>query len=851
MNPIQISIRPLKRLFNPRLLVGAIALAGTLSASAVEKTFRYYQFKPLKISGGSGVNIQFSEFDFYRGGAPLNINNKNGSGINVVTATAVGLPGEAPVDANEGPPSVLFDGLTAPKFVRRGALNPGQELVFDFGATPPAIDSYSFTSSVDATGFIRTPETWVLSGSNDSTTWTPIDLLADAIPAIENLKVYGPFMLPEAPKPWISSYGIQAGSPAIILNGQSATLNWTTQYATDAQIFEPGDLGITVPTSGSRAVTPPANTTSTYTLTATRNGTPASSTALVRTVVGGAKTYQYVRYQITQRRGTFAATRMVQLAEFEFYNGDSTVPANKVLIQSATNDGGDNLNADQVVEKLFDGTLSGNLSKWLDANNRPVVFDFGSPKTFDRYLFVTAEDAPDRDPVQWVLEGSNDLEVWEQLENVDFNYPTSTVRNASSSGIPLPGSSIRPRIGYFTADSPKLISGEALTLRYSSYLATSVQLVSSNPNETLPTNLPLLGTLQVSPTVDTTYTLTATGTNGTSQPMMVSVQVVADPGGDEIAFESFENAASAFVFAGTTQPTITASNSASPNRLRLTEDAGGRLGTAWYLKKLDGRDGFEATFGLSMNKLAPSADPFADGISFVIQNSPEGAFDPGTGETGVTQNALNICFRTFGTPEVEVRSGTEVLSATNASGTPGVQLYGVPGVNPGDAENFNTLASLASDPPYNIRVVYSAGDLDVYIDGIAVIQNVDVDLTEIGATDASGKSFFGFSGRTGGYSQANDITNWNVKFGDFSAVPTFSSVKHIFYELFGLDMVWNANAGNTYEVQKSFDLQTWLPLDGQGPIDGLDGQIGLYISLGSEIENAEKAFFRVMETPLE
>ncbi len=204
---------------------------------------------------------------------------------------------------------------------------------------------------------------------------------------------------------------------------------------------------------------------------------------------------------------------------------------------------------------------------------------------------------------------------------------------------------------------------------------------------------------------------------------------------------------------------------------------------------------------------------------------------------------------------IEVRSGTTVLGRSVTFNKPGVELYGIPGV---DAEGNilttggfpYTLGSLATDPPYKIRVVYMPGNLDVYLDGIAVIQNLNVNLGTIGAADSGGKSYFGFTARTGGNVQNSDITDWHVKLGDYSSLPPFGIVKTLFRYTAGnpsptsVDLVWNASATPSYDIVSSLDLNTWDVISTEA---GVNGQIGTSINIPFNVGTAPKAFFRVQQ----
>ncbi|GAA5123558.1 hypothetical protein JIN84_11545 [Luteolibacter yonseiensis] len=841
-------------MFRPQALLAAVALLSALPASAAEKAYRYYQFKTTKLVG-NGSNVMLSEFDFYHAGTKLNIRNKTGVGASIPCEATAGTDTPA---AEDGVPNNLLDGLVETMFVRRSGLVAGNELIFDFGATTPhpVIDSYSFTTATNGSGFVRTPQSWQVYGSDDKVSWTPLTWEVDRVTVLENSTTYGPFDVPEIIPPLINSFSTPA---MIVLNDTPITFSYNTQFSTERNVYVGVDTIPLAAESGTFVTTPPPNGQATaYTLVATKDDTaPAISTTLVRSVAGGASTYRYVRFKITGRRGG-AGDSTVQLAEFEFYN--SAVSAAKIPISGVENPGSNSPDAEKA-PKIIDGITTEGGNKWLDFNNAPLIFDFGSPKTFDKYAFFTGGDAAERDPVQWTLEGSNDQSRWNLIENVNIPFATPTARNTSTLPIPLPGTSLPTQIDFFTGNTLNLIEGETLTLSYSTQAAATVT-ITPDGGDPLPGPLPLYGSVNVTPTVDTTYTLTA-ATADENAPVATatfSVVIVPDPGVDDIQYDNFASAGTELETNGST--TITPEFGTNPGRLRLTPEQQSQSGTAWFVKKLAVSGGFEATFGLSMNQEDPNGYVPADGLAFVVQNAPSGTNDPGTGENGVSQKALNICFHTFGfEPDpaslIEVRSGTTVLAKCVAFNQPGVELYGIPSVPAVDENGVPymtapfpyTLGSVSTDPAYRIRVVYVPGDLDVYLDGIAVIQNVNVNLSTIGAADAAGKSYFGFTARTGGNVQNSDITDWHVKLGDFSAVPPFGMVKSLFRYTAGssqptsVDLVWNADTATDFKVVSSLDLLPPWSLVQSAP--GVKGQIGVSVDIPFNVGTADKAFFRV------
>lgn len=843
----------------PQVLLAAIALLGALPASAADKAYRYYQFKTTKLVG-NGSNLMLAEFDFYHGGTKLNIRNKTGVGASIPCDATAGTD----LDPNsvEGP-NKLLDGDLNTKLFRGNGLMTGNEVVFDFGATlpHPVIDSYTFTTATDGASYIRTPQTWVLYGSEDKVTWTPVDARVDAVTVLENSVTYGPFAVPEVVAPLINAFTTPA---SIVLNNTPVTFSYSTQFSTTRNVYAGATTIPLAAETGTFTVTPPINgPANPYTFVASKEGAAdAVKTALVRTVIGGSSSYRYVRFKITKRRGG-DGDNTVQLAEIEFYN--TAVSAAKIPVTGGVTNPGGNSPGAETPDKLIDGITTEGGNKWLDFNNAAVVFDFGSQQTFNKYAFYTGGDAADRDPIQWTIEGTNDsmddpaLVRWNLIENVNFDYDTTLARNASTSPLPLPGPSLPPLIEYFTADALTLVAGESVTLSWSTQAASSITLDPAPAGV-----LPLYGSVTLTPTATTVYSLVANplagGGNVPTQPRTLTVTVVANPGKTEIGYNDFSQAGSELVKVGTT--VITPPDGTPPNRLRLTPDTQGQQGAAWFLNKLKGIDGFEANFGLSMNSVPNGYAP-ADGIAFVIHNSPARNSELGTGETGVPQNALNITFKSFGfdpleASRIQVTMGGLAYGSTAAYNVPGVELYGLPGFP-------YTLGTKTTDPAYRIRVVYVPGDLDVYLNGVAVLQNVPVSLDGY-AADEAGYSYFGFTARTGGNTQFNDITDWSVKFGNFAQVLPFGSVKTVIKRTVGsakptaVDLVWNADSTSEYQVLSSPNLVNWTPVttlnDAAGPvgdsvtgvITGIDGQIGTTVPIPAE--GGDKLFYRVSKSPL-
>lgn len=406
-----------------RLLPAILTLLATGSAStqAVEVTFQHYRFTPTLTQTSPGTQTQMSEFIFYRRGETID--------RSLITVTG----GGSEPDSGEGA-AKLNDGNVQTKWFS-GAFNP---VVFSFAA-PTTIDSYNFATANDFLD--RTPKRWLLEGSNDNANWVLIDNRNggdNAVPA--SLFTYrgivfvgGGSPLPVitntfgTPVTQINATGpIFEALPSIVKNGSSSALKWTVTGNTSDPTLTPGG---TVPaTTAGNPITPASDADTYYTLEATNASGSTSLSHKFRAVPGTTATARYVRFTGTALRGNGILT---QIAEIEFFNSGVEIP-----VQAVTNPGGDNgNNANEAVGKIIDGDYG---SKWLNFNNRPVIFDFGSAQAFDAYQLTTGNDATDRDPVRWMLETSDDGTTWKTLEAAN-NYPVPVERRALTGKLPLSG----------------------------------------------------------------------------------------------------------------------------------------------------------------------------------------------------------------------------------------------------------------------------------------------------------------------------------------------------------------------------------------------------------------------------
>ena len=752
---------------------GAFALiltaAAATSLEAAQKTHRYFRFQQTKLRAAAN-SIQLSEFQLKLGATNLDL-----------TSVVVTNPGgNNPAGGGENPEKVK-DGSVDSKWLDFNK----KELVFDFGSAV-TIDGYNFATANDATE--RDPVSWIFYGSDDNVNWIPLDVRADQ-PITTARKTYqSSWVIPDSLAPQITAF---TTSKFVAINGSTnVTADWTTLLADTATLSGYG----TVATSGSQALTLPNNTDTTLTLTATNAfGNPTANTT-VRTVAGGNATYQYVRFTPVKLRND-AGANSVQLAEFFLKNGATTLP-----LFSAFNDEGGDSPATEGPDKLFDNNLD---TKWLDFSKGSVILEFSEPTTFDSYGFATANDGEARDPVRWILEGSDDLAEWTMIDNLTaFDASITLARKTYIQDVPLPGTSLQPFATI--SGETKVISGEPVTLVWRSGGGATVTINGNAVDDS--------GSMDVSPTVDTTYTLTVTGANALVATASLAVDVI-EPATDEINYPNFDAAGEEIALLGEASIVNDFATRPAPGdfeRLRITPDLGSRTGAAWFRKRLDFSEGFETNFDLHLVTLTTTNNIGADGMAFVIHNDPlrTQAFPANTQENGLPANALNITFDTHQNDAepngatIEVREGTSLRHSVDLSTFPQINLNEFNGVK----DLTRTDGNVA---PYKVRITYVPGDLDIYFEGVLVIENLEVNLTDALAVNEEGLAYAGFTGRTGGFFEAHDVTKWTLVEGVPVAPPVLTSFTVAGGATPSATLNWSSNITRTYRITSSTDMVDW------------------------------------------
>jgi len=738
----------------------------------------------------------------FGGSGGVGIGTSNSSGIADLRSQGIDVAGYPTVDFS-------FDYRFLP--TETGAPEPGGSMRMDlrFWDAPGAAGNFlgefnvslgvnSSNTSVEFTTFIQN-DIPVPAGAVSADIRLSANIFIQGFQGWSN---FDNFNVAAVPIPALSL----TASEVIVRNGEMTFLDWTTEGLGAVSLMpEPG----AVDASGSADVEPPAGTDTLYTLSGTNSeGAEVMTSVILRAVQGGSATFRYIRFTPTALRGG-PQTDAIQLSEIAFVSGVTEIPPIAV-----TNPGGSNP-PDQDPSKVADFNVG---TKWLDYNKSPLIFDFGAPITFDKYAFATGDDAPARDPVRWIIEGSDDQSTWTLIENVTaFDYNTPLLRNSYiSSDIPLPGPSLTP-LAELIGDSPKLIEGEPLVLSWNTRAAATVMIDQGIGS------VAASGSLVVFPTEDATYTLTATSSAGALTMATFNVEL-ASPASKAIAYENFNNAGEELALledAAIVNDFANISEPANASRLRLNPDQAGKSGVAWFRKRMNLNRGFQTSFDMHFITFGPNSG--ADGMAFIVQNSAQGsgAIPTGAHEDGLASNALNIKFDSYDNGEddpsaafVQVRAGTEILATANLLDFP--TLLPLPG-----NDSLDLTANSGSASPYLVRVEYLPGSLNVFFNNVTVIKALDIDLLDIGAVDADGNAFVGFAARTGGDFESHDITRWFLNEGPPRAALLLKNFGFNFAAN-ELQLTWASEVGKSYRVTGSTDMANWPNLLKSG-IPGASG----------------------------
>lgn len=190
------------------------------------------------------------------------------------------------------------------------------------------------------------------------------------------------------------------------------------------------------------------------------------------------QTFRYFRFSVTKVRDITAdgvnwPAGMMQMTEFiltfmgtrvDYTGATATNPGGYNPTGQGPSSGIDNNTSTVFLDQSGNGTVlgasTGVVKSWV------LKIDFGSRRTVDGFRYTTGADVQGRDPVQWVLEGSNDDSTWTTIHVQSTDASITTSRSTQT------------QIFYITRGFSPYIAGLYRTT-YSGYFGS---LVDTNDN---------------------------------------------------------------------------------------------------------------------------------------------------------------------------------------------------------------------------------------------------------------------------------------------------------------------------------------------------------------------------------
>ena len=198
------------------------------------------------------------------------------------------------------------------------------------------------------------------------------------------------------------------------------------------------------------------------------------------------------------------------------------------------------------------------------------------------------------------------------------------------------------------------------------------------------------------------------------------------------------------------------------SELRLTPNAIGMVGAAWYSTEVDVDQGFQTSFQFRVSNFSFSG---ADGFAFVIQADSGTAIGAGGSGLGYETivNSVAVEFDTFlsdthadpDSNHIAVITKGTLANSANHQDALGVALS-------------QNLPSFSSDGQvHTASIIYVPPTLKVHIDGhFEPVLTVTIDLAATLNLDSDTQAYVGFTAATGGDSEEHAILNWS-----FNSLP--------------------------------------------------------------------------------
>lgn len=202
------------------------------------------------------------------------------------------------------------------------------------------------------------------------------------------------------------------------------------------------------------------------------------------------------------------------------------------------------------------------------------------------------------------------------------------------------------------------------------------------------------------------------------------------------------------------------------DRLRITDNDTGQVGTAWHEDKQFVRYGFETQFTFQLSERISGG---SDGFAFALQSSSGTAVGTGSSDMGYTNipGVVAVEFDTYqnlaATPpnysdpaidHIAVMTGSNHATQQIGSATAAGLDFGT------DEHVVKIIYDPAALAPGNT----APGRLDIYLDDLInplLSVAINFDTVQAGnTTDGQGRAYLGFTAGTGGGTQNHDILDW-------------------------------------------------------------------------------------------
>ena len=314
--------------------------------------------------------------------------------------------------------------------------------------------------------------------------------------------------------------GSFTATPAAISAGQSSTLQWAVTGATVVTINQ--GVG-TVNTSGTLSVSPSDNKT--YILSASNGGSPVTATATLSVVPTGTPiitSFNAVPGVITAGQSTELRWNVSGATSVTIDQGIGTVALSGTTQVSPT------------THKTYKLTATGTTG----SASASVIVTVSQPSTVTINSFTSSParvNAGDQSTLQWNVSGATAVTIDHDIGSVSLQgmapvtpteNTTYTLSATGSSGTVAASTLVSvvpagtPVITSFTAAPSEITAGQSSTLEWNVTGANSVSIDSGIGT------VSVAGSATITPSDNTTYTLTAQGNSGTASS---TVTVTVNP----------------------------------------------------------------------------------------------------------------------------------------------------------------------------------------------------------------------------------------------------------------------------------------------------------------------------------